>query len=236
MRDEPAAGREVANDVAPMTAWKVRPARSLMELRHAATDRLTIVYVPERRLFVIDGMGSPFAADFEAASRVLRLVASTLRANLTNSRLSVVERIGALECLWWHTPPVDPADVPRLFEERTDWRWRQMIAIPERATDADVDRSIDQARRRAGRRGRLVRAALLDEGVCAQLLHVGGSGTEPATIGRLLRAIDESGLRPRDSLHELRVADERDVAPGRARSILRVPVAPALAVPVDLPS
>ena len=41
MRDEPAAGRETANDVAPVAAWNVRPSRSLMELRHAATDRLT---------------------------------------------------------------------------------------------------------------------------------------------------------------------------------------------------
>ena len=40
-----------------------------LERRNAATDRATIVVVPRRRLFAIDGVGGPTAADFRLGVR-----------------------------------------------------------------------------------------------------------------------------------------------------------------------
>ncbi len=197
---------------------------TFMELRHAATDRLTLVVVPERRLLAIDGRGEPGAADFQHATTVLRAAAVVLRARLARSRLSV-DRVGIFECAWWADPNGPAAGLGEWsFRDRSAWSWRQLIAIPARATERDAGEAIEEARRQAGRASALVRVIRLAEGRCVQLLHVGGLRTEPTSLARLFEAVAATELRPRGPIHELWVADERDVAPGRARAILRIGV------------
>ena len=78
-----------------------------LELRHAATDRATIVMVPERRLLAIDGVGSPASGAFHLASATLRQVGGELRTRLHQAR-GLDTRVGILECAWWIHPEVAP--------------------------------------------------------------------------------------------------------------------------------
>jgi len=198
-------------------------ASSFLELRHASTDRAIIVVVPERRLLAVDGIGEPTSAAFQLGTASLRATETILRSRRAGSRLDAA-RSAVFECAWWTHPELAPDEVEAAFADRSTWHWQQMIAVPDRATEADIDAAILEERRGEGPSGPPIRAIHVREGRAAQMLHVGTSGTAVTTLGRLYRIIGEAGMRPAGHIHELRLADDRDVPLERARSILRIPI------------
>jgi hypothetical protein len=202
-----------------------RPS-SFLELRHASTDRAIVVDVPERRLFAIDGLGDPASDAFRLGTQALRAAEAALNVRLGAGRFDG-DRTAVLECVWGTVPELALDEIEAAFADRSTWHWQQMVAMPERATDRDAESAIGTARQGARKSAARVRGIGLSEGQSAQLLHIGAVETEAMTLGKLYRAIAEAGLRPRGHIHELRLADERDVGPERARAIIRVPVGPA---------
>jgi len=196
------------------------------ELRHAATDRATIVVVPERRFLAIDGVGGPTAAGFRFATETLRSAAEQLRIRLAWARRPG-NQPAAIECAWWIHPEIPDAEMPDAFGDRSKWHWQQMIEIPMTAEEAETAAAIDETRRQAGREVPLIRTTAIEEGRAAQILHVGPLASEPASLRKLYKAIADAGLRPRGHLHQILLTDPDRVAPERARSILRLPVEPA---------
>lgn len=194
----------------------------LFELRHAATDRATIVVVPERRMYAIDGVGDERGAAFRFASDTLRTVGELLRRRLHDQGHET--RVGPIECAWWIHPEPPSTDVAEAFEDRAAWHWQQMIEIPARAPDEDAEAAIEDARSSAGRALPLVRIIRFAEGRSAQILHVGGPDTVAGSVRRLYDAVAAAGLAPRGHLHEIHIADYDRVPEGRARAILRLPV------------
>lgn len=193
------------------------------ELRHAATDRATIVVVPERRMLAIDGLGDPRATDFVFASETLRSAGEILRARVARE-YGIKSEPAVLECAWWTHPEPPSQDLVEAFADRRAWHWQQMLEIPPSATDDDAAAAIDEARSRAGRPAPLVRIIRFAEGRSAQILHVGGPETQPRSVQALYDAVARAGLRPHGHLHEIRTADHQRVPDGRARSILRLPI------------
>ena len=195
---------------------------SAFELRHAATDRATIVVVPRRRLFAIDGVGEPTAATYRFAAETLRTVSDALRHRL-RARGHADRGKPPIETAWWTHPEVPPGEMAELFADRAAWHWQQLVEVPERATDEDAAAAIDETRRRAGREGPLVRVVEIVEGRSAQILNLGADG-EAASVRRLAAEIATSGLRPHGHLHQIFLSDPEVVGRAKARSILRLPI------------
>jgi hypothetical protein len=195
-----------------------------LEVRHAATDRPTIVVIAERRLLAIDGVGGPSGSDYRLAADTLRAAVRQLRDRLARER-KITTRQGILETAWWMHPELPAEELADAFADRSRWHWQQMFEVPEQATDADVDGAVADTRGGAGRAEPLLHVISLTEGRAAQMLHLGGTSTMVETLRALFRLLASSGERPHGHIHELRVADEADVPAGRARSILRVPIA-----------
>lgn len=199
-----------------------RPS-SWIELRHASTGRALFVVAPERRLLAIHGAGPRGADDFRLATTVLRTVAEIVRTSLTGSRRGVPPR-QLVEITW----PIDSdRTVDEIVEAIDDprQRWRQMIELPQRATEAAAVRAIDEARRLGGRDIPLVQSILFAEGRAAQILRAGDELASSSTR-KLLGLVLEAGFRPRGDLHEFVLADPATVGRDRARSIVRVPIGP----------
>jgi len=199
-------------------------ASNSLELRHASTENAIFVVVPERTFFAIDGVGEPTGADFWLATSELRAAIDVLLHRLRRAGMSTAARAGVVECRWLPPQSMPPAELPTAFRDRSRWRWRQMIELPARATEAQAGTAIEEARLGAGRNRALVHCLTFTEGRAAQLLHVGPRSAEPITVNRLFQAIQGAGLRPNGELHALQFADA-DVAPhGIGRSILRQPI------------
>ena len=194
-----------------------------LELRHAATDRPTIVVVPERRMFAIDGLGDPRAPDFRLASDTLRAAEESLRTRLLHERRLRVQP-SSLECAWWTHPEPPSQDLAASFADRSTWHWQQMIEIPQAATEEDAELARAAAIPPSGAHASLLRVITFREGRSAQILHVGGPATEHEAVRAPFAAVADAGLRPHGHLHEIRLADYERVPDGRARAILRLPI------------
>lgn len=208
--DMPARGSDAYKSTSPF------------ELRHASTHRLLFVVVPERRLLAINGAGPRGAADFRLATTLLRTVGAIVRGKLL--RVGRGEPVRALlEVTWRVEPGLTPDEVIEALSNPTP-RWRQMIELPQAATESMVVEAIAEARRQGGRDLALVRSFHFTEGPAAQILHL-GIDDELSSIRKLFVFIGESGFIAGGDLHELVVADPTAVGRARARSILRVPIA-----------
>ena len=124
-----------------------------IELRHAATDRATIVVVPERRMFAIDGLGDPRTTGFVLASDTLRAADEALRARVQREHGHKIAR-GVLECAWWTHPEPPSEDLATSFADRSTWHWQQMLEIPSEAGDEDAQAAIEESVRTPARRPR----------------------------------------------------------------------------------
>jgi hypothetical protein len=196
---------------------------SLIELRHAATDRPMLVVVPARRMLVIDGLGRPGAAGFHVATSLLRTVDNAIRAALRRERIPDGPR--ALAEVAWLTGPQGSLEVlVNALAEHVPVRWRQMIELPRFASPAIVDQAIQEIRSQSGRDYVLTRAIVLTEGRAAQMLHLGPAADPSSTIERLSMLMTASGQRPRGDPHLLVFGSPPSLTATLARSILRIPI------------
>jgi hypothetical protein len=175
------------------------------------------------RAVMIDGDGPVGEAAF--AQRIPGLYATAYTLHFALKKRGVVERVSPLEGLYWMVDGSTDLDV--IFgPDRGAWRWTLLIALPDAATDAELEAALAAGRAKvtpdiaAG-----MRIERFREGRVAQVLHVGAYSEERPTIERLFAAIAEAGSAPHGRHHEIYLGDPRRAAPGRLRTLIRQPVA-----------
>jgi len=197
-----------------LTAVRFETDGDLRQLASCRRDRVRFVDLPEHRFLAIDGTEPPGDPSYIAAVGALYSVAYPLHFRL-RARGVHGHRIGMLEGLYW-IPSPGSANQPPM-------RWRLLVAVPDEATEDDVDAVIHDV-------GEPAERMYLDrwaEGPAAQILHVGPYAAEEATLARLFAEISARGLRPHGPHHEIYLNNPREVGEERARTVLRQPVRPA---------
>lgn len=195
------------------------PSTAFVERRHASTDHAVFVVVPWRRFFAIDGVGDATSAEYEMAGSALRLTLDECERLLRKERFPGPMARAKVETLWWPPDHAIAGEIPARYVDRSRWHWRHLLEIPDAATEAQIAAAIDHDR--AG----LARQVAFTEGPVAQWLHIGGPDGEATSVRRLFDAIAQAGYRPIGPLHVLALVDPRSVPRGRARSIVRQPIA-----------
>jgi hypothetical protein len=131
-------------------------------------------------------------------------------------------RVMPLEGLWWwDTPTLDPSETP----PREEWNWKSMIRVPDFMTEEMVEEAKKEIMRekRIEEIGRVI-LEFFEEGLAAQMLHIGPYSEEGETIRRLHSFIAEKGYEARGCHHEIYLSDPRRTPPERLRTILRQPI------------
>lgn len=205
---------------------------SPLELRHASTDRAIFVTVPARRFIAIDGIGHRSSSEFLMASRALRAAHSRLLDHLRRRRVPASLGRTVAECLWEPTVLGLGLGLRSALADLSQWRWRQLLEIPAAATDDAVLIAIEEARRTGTPAGGTTRPWAFVEGPVAQWLHLGQPAQWSRSVVRLGAAARRAGWTPVWPLHELLLADPREVPNGHGRTIIRLPLA-ARAVDAD---
>jgi hypothetical protein len=184
-------------------------------------DGVRILDVPACRFVMVDGEGPPREEAF--AARLPGLYGTAYGVRFALKRRGIVVHVGPLEGLW--TLGDEPLLETVFGENRDEWRWTLMIALPEEATPEEIDQHARNAATKLDPAiAETLRVGLFDEGLVAQLLHVGSYSEERASVERLHFAIQEAGFRPRGRHHEIYLGDPRRARPDRLRTILRQPV------------
>jgi len=186
-----------------------------------------IVDVPELAFLMVDGRGDPETAEpYHQALEALYSVAYTLKFTLKKADPERDFKIAPLEGQWWGDE-VAPT-MADLQSDRDAWNWTMMIAVPDAVTPAEVAAAREAAaRKRDLPAAPLLRLERLEEGLAAQILHVGPYAEEAPTIERLHAFAAAEGYELRGRHHEIYLGDPRRTAPERLKTVLRHPVQPA---------
>jgi len=189
----------------------------------ARQGRFDIVDIPPMRYLAADAEGAPDGASFAGALAALFPLAYALKfaSKKGHGRDYVVP---PLEALWW-------ADDPAAFTsgDKSAWHSTALMLLPEWITDGDVEaaREAVAAKVAAGNAAAAdlatVRVRVIEEGRCAQTLHVGPFSEEGPVIEELHATLEGAGLALAGKHHEIYLSDFRRAAPEKLRTILRQP-------------
>lgn len=196
------------------------------QLYKASAKTPALVTVPPLPYLMVDGSGDPNTAPaYAEAITALYSVAYTLKFASKNSPAGIDFTVMPLQGLWW------AADMAAYATgTREDWHWTMMILQPEHITAEMVADAIEQTRAKKNPAGLdHVRFATYDEGLAAQVLHVGPYSAEAPTIERLHGWIAAQGYTHigAGKHHELYLSDPNRTAPEKLKTIIRQPVAAA---------
>jgi len=183
---------------------------------------IDLLEVPARQYLMIDGHGDPGTSkEFADAITALYPTAYTLKFAIKALGHDYV--VPPLEGLWW-------SDDPTVFtsaRDKSQWNWTLMIMTPEWASAELFGRAVATAAAKKDASAHLdrVRLETLDEGLCAQTLHVGSFEGEGEILAQMHdEFIPSQGLVMTGKHHEIYFSDFRKVAPEKLRTILRQPV------------
>lgn len=114
------------------------------------------------------------------------------------------------------------------FTTRRDkdaWDWIMMIMQPEWISEEVVRQTAKQAEKKGLLAPGKMRLESYEEGLSAQIMHVGSYDDEGPVPARLHSEwMPENGYVENSKHHEIYVGDPRRVAPEKLRTVLRQPV------------
>ena len=205
-----------------MTVPKLDLVKESRDLYRPSVKEPTLVDVPEMSFLMVDGQGDPNTSP-EYAQALNALYAVSYGVKFTVKRSGSVDfKVMPLEGLWWSDRMSDFTQ-----GRREGWKWTMMIAQPPVVTAGLVGETIAESARKKDLPAldRLV-FQRFDEGLCAQIMHVGPYSAEGPTIERLHTFIVEQGYSLSGKHHEIYLGDPRRTAPERLKTVVRQPVAP----------
>jgi hypothetical protein len=174
------------------------------------------------RYLAILGRGRPGGKAYLARMQALFGVGYALQLGLRFQGKGFA--LSGLEAFYWGRRQAE--DFRPLPPEQ--WSWRLATPVPGHVTRADVETAVLQLRRKGQATDTAkVKVQVLDEGLVAEILHVGSYADEGPSIARLEALVASRGLRLCGLHHEIYLDDPRKVAEASLRTVLRRPVRPA---------
>jgi hypothetical protein len=192
--------------------------KELKEL-YTAKKKPEIVDVPPGRFLSVLGRGAPEGDEYAASIGALYSLSYTLKFMSKEEGQDFV--VMPLETLWWFDDPTASADeVPR-----EKWNWKTMIRQPDFIKVDTVERiKPEVAQKKQIHAVKETVLESLDEGLSAQIMHIGPYSDEKPTILRLMKFITENSYRTSGRHHEIYLSDPNRTAPERLKTIIRLPV------------
>jgi len=200
--------------------------KDLKYLYNPSAKQVCVVDVPKMNFLMVDGIGDPGTSQaYQDAIGALYNVAYTLKFMLKLKVKPAVDYpVMPSEGLWW-VAGVEQLTMEQLMGRRDAWQWTMMIMQPDVITPEHVARAIDEVRRKKDPPSLdKIRFERLEEGACAQIMHVGPYAAERPTIERLHAFILESGHGLRGKHHEIYLGDPRRTKPEKLKTVLRQPM------------
>lgn len=180
-----------------------------------------LVEVPSMAYLMLDGSGPPGSPVYQAIVSALYSLSYTLKFAVKKQQ-GIDYGVLPLEGQWWA-----PDGQDFRMDVRDNWQWTMMIRQPEWVTaeliEAARAKVIDKGGDAAAEAAK-ARLEVLDEGLAAQILHIGPYSAEPPVIQRLHAFVTEQGYRLRGKHHEIYMGDPNRTAPEKLKTVLRHPV------------
>ncbi len=202
---------------------KIDYKKQMKALYFPGDKQPVLLDVPEMRFVMVDGSGDPNTSPlFRDAMQALYGISYTVKFMLKKQNAQDYV-VFPLEGLWW-------VENMREFslEHKDGWLWTVMIRQPEWVNEEHIGEAISEIRKKkkeqAPRLLSKMRFVGFQEGLCAQIMHIGPFEAEGPTIQRLHRFIKDKGYKLRDKHHEIYMSDPRKTAQEKLKTVIRQPV------------
>ena len=198
--------------------------KDLKHLYNPTHKQVSEVTVPPLQYVMIDGAGNPdHSPTFEAAMETLYGLSYTLKFASKNE-LGIDYGVMTLEGLWWVDGHYGAVDLSP-DADRSGWRWTAMIMQPDHIQSTMFDAAVAALRKKKNPANlEAARFERYDEGLSAQIMHIGPYSAEQPTVERLHAYIADQGYQPRAKHHEIYLGDPRKTAPEKLKTVLRQPM------------
>lgn len=187
------------------------------------------ISVPRMQFAAVRGQGDPNREDGEYKQALSMLYAVCYTVKMSKMGSHQMEGyfdfvVPPLEGLW-RQASVDGVD----YSRKDDFQWVSMIRLPDFVTEEGIRWAKDEAARKKKLDCGRVELFSLEEGLCAQILHLGSYDDEPASIQRMDEFVAAQGYRldftETRQHHEIYLSDPRKTAPDKLRTVIRHPIA-----------
>jgi len=168
----------------------------------------------------IKGKCAPEDDQFITAIEALYKVAYTLKFMCKEKELDFV--VPKMEGFWW----VDGgAENQKEFQSipRSEWNWKILIRLPDFVEGDDFTQAKYVAEQKNPTFAQIddVVYEKINEGRCAQILHLGSYEEEKESLDKLYAFIESEGYKINNYHHEIYLSDPRKTAEEKLRTILR---------------
>lgn len=199
---------------------KIDLKKELKHLYRPSAKAVVQVQVPAFQFLMIDGEGDPNTSrEYAQAVEALFSVSYTAKFMLKKRPQGIDYAVMPLEGLWWAHDMAAFAT-----NDRSKWKWTMMIMQPDFVEAELIEAAIAEVKRKKSVAAvDALRLESFEEGLCAQVLHVGPFTEEGPTIRRLHDFIEaKSELRGKH--HEIYLSDIRRGNPANWKTIIRQPM------------
>ena len=174
---------------------------------------------------MIDGEGDPnTSTEYQEAMEALFPVSFKVKF-ISKKEKSQDYVVMPLEGLWW----VDNMEDFNV-EDKSGWKWTAMIMQPDFITKNMINQAMEEVEEKKNPSAiSRMRFESLEEGMSAQIMHIGPYSEEGPTVALLHDFIEKEGYEFDGSVsgqkhHEIYLSDMRRTKPERLRTIIRQPI------------
>ena len=190
------------------------------DLYAPSANEFSVVEVPPMEFAMVDGRGDPNTNEtYREAVEALYSVSYAAKFG-SKQALARDYVVGPLEGLW------DSERMDSFLDRSKDeWSWTMMIRQPEWLTDEVRDAAVAKAAKKNLPGLERLRFERYDEGLSAQIMHIGSYDEEGPVLARLHdEFLPAKGFVETGRHHEIYIGDPRRSAPEKLRTVLRQPV------------
>ena len=187
-----------------------------------------IVSVPKMNYIAVRGSGDPNEedGDYKRAIGLLYAIAFTIKMSRKSDHkidgyFDYV--VPPLEGFWWQEgiPGID-------YSRKVDFHWISVIRLPDFVTEDDFRWAVEEATEKKKQDFSKVEYLTIEEGLCAQCMHIGSYDDEPATVLLMQEFIEQEGyeldITDKRRHHEIYLSDARKTAPEKLKTVIRHPI------------
>jgi len=187
------------------------------------TNEVSFIEVPKLNYLAIDGKGDPNTSQEYKDSIEALMSVSYKTKFIVKKEHGKDYVVMPLEGLWWATEGMDNFSV----EDKSNWNWKSLIMQPKFVKKEHFK----QAKEKVAKKKDLnsldkIEFIEIDEGLSAQILHIGPFVDEGPTVEKLHNVIKENSYDFNGMHHEVYLSDIRRTKPEKLRTIIRQPVKP----------
>ena len=182
-----------------------------------------LIEVPAFPYIMIDGRGYPGTSkEFQAKIEVLYGLAYTIKFTLKFDKARPFDfAVPPLSGFYCALDPSCFMDASR----KDEWEWTLGIPMPGRVKGSDLEKARTSLKEK--KNPAFLNKAYLkthEEGLCAQIMHIGPYSEEAPTIRRLHAFFQEKGYVFNGWHHEIYLGDPRRTKPEKLKTVIRQPI------------